>query len=149
MKQFVILAVVFQVIVSCSTRKDRAVNRAYHQTTTKFNVLFNGEEAIAAGVEAEIESHQPNFWEQLPIEPFPLVDLFTLNPKENANFSRGEEKAVIAVQKHSMQFGNEQRNQQIDEAYMLLGKARYYNGRYLQALTLSIISLTSCQTRVV
>ena len=134
MKQFVILAVVFQVIVSCSTRKDRAVNRAYHQTTTKFNVLFNGEEAIAAGVEAEIESHQPNFWEQLPIEPFPLVDLFTLNPKENANFSRGEEKAVIAVQKHSMQFGNDQRNQQIDEAYMLLGKARYYNGRYLQAL---------------
>jgi hypothetical protein len=62
------------------------------------------------------------------------VDLFTLSPKENANFSRGEEKAVIAVQKHSMPFGNEQRNQQIDEAYMLLGKARYYNGRYLQAL---------------
>ena len=134
MKHFVITAVTFLVLASCSTRKDRAVNRAYHQTTTKFNVLFNGEEAIAAGIEAEIASHQPNFWEQLPVEPFPLVDLFTLSPKENANFSRGEEKAVIAVQKHSMQFGNEQRNRQIDEAYMLLGKARYYNGRYLQAL---------------
>jgi hypothetical protein len=134
MKHFVITVVTFLVFASCSTRKDRAVNRAYHQTTTKFNVLFNGEEAIAAGIEAETASHQPNFWEQLPVEPFPLVDLFTLSPKENANFSRGEEKAVIAVQKHSMQFGNEQRNQQIDEAYMLLGKARYYNGRYLQAL---------------
>jgi tetratricopeptide (TPR) repeat protein len=134
MKHVLIGAIVFLVLASCSTRKDRAVNRAYHQTTTKFNVLFNGEEAISAGIEAEIASHQPNFWEQLPVEPFPLVDLFTLNPKENANFSRGEEKAVIAVQKHSMQFGNEQRNQQIDEAYMLLGKARYYNGRYLQAL---------------
>ena len=134
MKQFVILAAFFLVISSCSTRKDRAVNRAYHQTTTKFNVLFNGQEAIAAGVEAEVASHQPNFWEQLPLDPFPLVDLFTLNPKENANFSRAEEKAVIAVQKHSMQFGNEQRNQQIDESYLLLGKARYYNGRYLQAL---------------
>ena len=134
MKHVLILAIVFLILASCSTRKDRAVNRAYHQTTTKFNVLFNGEEAISAGIEAEIASHQPNFWEQLPVEPFPLVDLFTLNPKENANFSRGEEKAVIAVQKHSMQFGSEQRNQQIDEAYMLLGKARYYNGRYLQAL---------------
>ena len=134
MKQFVTLAVIFLVISSCSTRKDRAVNRAYHQTTTKFNVLFNGEEAIAAGVEAEVASHQSNFWEQLSIDPFPLADLFTLNPKENANFSRGEEKAVIAIQKHSMQFGNEQRNQQIDESYLLLGKARYYNGRYLQAL---------------
>ena len=134
MRQIVVVLIVLMSVVSCSTRKDRAVNRAYHQTTTKFNVLFNGQEAIAAGVEAELASHQPNFWEQLPIDPFPLVDLFTLNPKENANFSRGEEKAVIAVQKHSMQFGNEQRNQQIDESYLLLGKARYYNGRYLQAL---------------
>ncbi len=134
MKQIVVVLIVLMSVVSCSTRKDRAVNRAYHQTTTKFNVLFNGQEAIAAGVEAELASHQPNFWEQLPLDPFPLVDLFTLNPKENANFSRGEEKAVIAVQKHSMQFGNEQRNQQIDESYLLLGKARYYNGRYLQAL---------------
>lgn len=134
MRQIVVVLIALMSVVSCSTRKDRAVNRAYHQTTTKFNVLFNGEQAIAAGIEAEIESHQPNFWEQLPVEPFPLVDLFTLSPKENANFSRGEEKAVIGVQKHSMPFGNEQRNQQIDEAYMLLGKARYYNGRYLQAL---------------
>ncbi|MBT7458407.1 MAG: hypothetical protein HN795_01885, partial [Flavobacteriaceae bacterium] len=45
-----------------------------------------------------------------------------------------EEKAVIAVQKHSMLIGDQQRNTQIDEAYMLLGKARFYNGRYLQAL---------------
>ena len=134
MRQIVVVLIILMSVVSCSTRKDRAVNRAYHQTTTKFNVLFNGQEAIAAGVEAEVAYHQPNFWEQLPIDPFPLVDLFTLNPKENANFSRGEEKAVIAVQKHSMQFGNEQRNQQIDESYLLLGKARYYNGRYLQAL---------------
>jgi hypothetical protein len=134
MKHAFIVAIVFLVLASCSTRKDRTINRAYHQTTTKFNVLFNGEEAIAAGIEAEIASHQPNFWEQLPVEPFPLVDLFTLSPKNNANFLRGEEKAVVAVQKHSMLFGNEQRNQQIDEAYMLLGKARYYNGRYLQAL---------------
>ena len=134
MRQIVVVLIVLMSVVSCSTRKDRAVNRAYHQTTTKFNVLFNGQEAIAAGVEAELASHQPNFWEQLPLDPFPLVDLFTLNPKENANFLRGEEKAVIAVQKHSMQFGNEQRNQQIDESYLLLGKARYYNGRYLQAL---------------
>ena len=134
MKHVFIVAIVFLVLASCSTRKDQAVNRTYHQTTTKFNVLFNGEEAISAGIEAEIASHQPNFWEQLPVEPFPLIDLFTLNPKENSNFSRGEEKAVIAVQKHSMLFGNEQRNQQIDEAYILLGKARYYNGRYLQAL---------------
>ena len=110
------------------------MNRAYHQATTKFNVLFNGEEAIRYGIAAEVLSHQPNFWDQLPVEPFPLIDLFSLEVKENPSFTRAEEKAVIAVQKHSMLIGDQQRNTQIDEAYMLLGKARFYNGRYLQAL---------------
>ena len=58
MRQIVVVLIALVSVVSCSTRKDRAVNRAYHQTTTKFNVLFNGEEAIADGIEAEIESHQ-------------------------------------------------------------------------------------------
>jgi len=110
------------------------MNRAYHQATTKFNVLFNGEEAIRSGIVAEVLSHQPNFWDQLPVEPFPLIDLFSLEVKENPSFTRAEEKAVIAVQKHSMLIGDQQRNTQIDEAYILLGKARFYNGRYLQAL---------------
>ncbi|MCH1385451.1 MAG: hypothetical protein L7U61_04030 [Flavobacteriaceae bacterium] len=128
------LVLILFVFTNCSTRKDRMMNRAYHQTTTKFNVLFNGEEAIRSGIAAEVLSHQPNFWDQLPVEPFPLIDLFSLEVKENPSFTRAEEKAVIAVQKHSMLIGDQQRNTQIDEAYMLLGKARFYNGRYLQAL---------------
>ena len=128
------LVFILFVFTNCSTRKDRMMNRAYHQATTKFNVLFNGEEAIRSGIVAEVLSHQPNFWDQLPVEPFPLIDLFSLEVKENPSFTRAEEKAVIAVQKHSMLIGDQQRNTQIDEAYMLLGKARFYNGRYLQAL---------------
>ncbi|MBT7459329.1 MAG: hypothetical protein HN795_06585, partial [Flavobacteriaceae bacterium] len=128
------LVLILFVFTNCSTRKDRMMNRAYHQATTKFNVLFNGEEAIRSGIAAEVLSHQPNFWDQLPVEPFPLIDLFSLEVKENPSFTRAEEKAVIAVQKHSMLIGDQQRNTQIDEAYMLLGKARFYNGRYLQAL---------------
>ena len=128
------LVLILFVFTNCSTRKDRMMNRAYHQATTKFNVLFNGEEAIRSGIVAEVLSHQPNFWDQLPVEPFPLIDLFSLEVKENPSFTRAEEKAVIAVQKHSMLIGDQQRNTQIDEAYMLLGKARFYNGRYLQAL---------------
>lgn len=128
------LVLILFVFTNCSTRKDRMMNRAYHQATTKFNVLFNGEEAIRSGIVAEVLSHQPNFWDQLPVEQFPLIDLFSLEVKENPSFTRAEEKAVIAVQKHSMLIGDQQRNTQIDEAYMLLGKARFYNGRYLQAL---------------
>ena len=122
------------VLAGCSTRKDGFVNRAYHQTTTQYNVLFNGNEALTQGIEAQTETHQPNFWTLLPVDPFPLPDIYETDAPPNPNYSRAETKAVAAVQKHSMLIGGVQRNKKIDEAYMLLGKARFYNGRYLQAI---------------
>ena len=37
-------------ILSCSTQKDKYINRQYHLISTKYNVLFNGENAFAVGV---------------------------------------------------------------------------------------------------
>ena len=45
-------------------------------------------------------------------------------------FGSAEEKAVKAIQKHSMNINGMQRNNKIDEAYLLLGKARYYDRRF-------------------
>jgi hypothetical protein len=44
-----------------------------------------------------------------------------------------ETKATKAIQKHSMNIDGRERNQ-IDEAYLLLGKARYYDQRFIPAL---------------
>ena len=52
----------------------------------------------------------------------------------NANFDRAETKATKAIQKRSMNFGGTERNSQIDEAYLMLGKARYYDQRFIPAL---------------
>lgn len=120
-------------IVGCSTQKDRAINRTYHSTTTKFNVLFNGHEALQAGIDRLIDQQQDNFWEQLAPEPYTLRSIFDDNYRPDPMFERAEEKAVLAVQKHSMLIDGDQKNNQIDEAYMLLGKARYFDGRYLPA----------------
>jgi hypothetical protein len=43
-------------------------------------------------------------------------------------------KATKAIQKHSMNIDGRERNFQIDEAYLLLGKARYYDQRFIPAL---------------
>lgn len=134
MRTIVVVGIVFMMLTGCSTRKDRFINRAYHQTTTKYNVLFNGNEALDQAVKAQAEAHQPNFWERLPIEPFPLPDIYDTDAPPNPNYTLAETKAVAAVQKHSMLIDGTQRNKQIDESYMLLGKARFYNGRYLQAI---------------
>ncbi|PZR21292.1 MAG: gliding motility protein [Flavobacterium psychrophilum] len=53
---------------------------------------------------------------------------------QTGNFKRAEEKATKAIQKHSMNIGGSEKNPQIDEAYLLLGKSRYYENRFLPAL---------------
>ena len=58
------------------------------------------------------------------------IDNTTIVP----GFDRAEEKAVKAIQKHSMNINGMQRNNKIDEAYLLLGKARYYDRRFFPAM---------------
>ena len=53
---------------------------------------------------------------------------------KNANFERAETKATKAIQKHSMNIGGSEKNPQMDEAYLMLGKARYYDQRFVPAL---------------
>ena len=126
-------------VVSCSTKKDAFLNRTFHSTTTKYNVLFNGNEALRIGLIKLNSNYEDNYWERLPIEPL-KVDVLALpgmasdvddSPKE---FERAEEKAVKAVQKHSMLIARQERNNQIDNAYLLLGKSRYYSKRFVPAL---------------
>jgi tetratricopeptide (TPR) repeat protein len=53
---------------------------------------------------------------------------------KNKDFEVAEEKAIKAVQKHGMNIKGKEHNPQIDEAYLLLGKARYYDQRFVPAL---------------
>jgi tetratricopeptide (TPR) repeat protein len=79
-----------------------------------------------------------NFWEILPVERIDVEEAETKAPGANkqggGGFNRAEEKATKAIQKHSMYIDGKEYNPQIDEAYMLLGKARYYDGRFIPAL---------------
>lgn len=126
-------------VVNCSTKKDAFLNRSYHSTSTKYNVLYNGNEALRIGLEQLNANYEDNYWERLPVEPL-KVDVLAMpgmqsdsdsSPKE---FEKAEEKAVKAVQKHSMVIARQERNNKIDDAYLLLGKSRYYSKRFVPAL---------------
>ena len=109
------------------------LNRGYHSLNTKYNVLFNGKEAFRVGQSILEQAHDDNFFKLLEVEPIALngerMDQTTIVP----GFGRAEEKAVKAIQKHSMNIDGIQRNNKIDEAYLLLGKARYYDRRFFPA----------------
>lgn len=107
---------------------------------TKFNVLYNGNLAFEKGLKDIEENYNDNFYERIPIEPL-LIKEETLRPSFNLNapkkykyFETAEEKAVKAVQKHSINIRGVEHNTQIDDAYLLLGKTRYYTQRFIPAL---------------
>ena len=129
-----ILAVVL--LAACSRKKNTFLNRNVHAVTTEFNTLYNGNLAFTSGKEQLAAGFRDNFWEILPVERIDIVEEETKAPgaSKNAEFNRAEEKAAKAIQKHSMYINGREYNPQIDEAYMLLGKARYYDGRFIPAL---------------
>jgi len=132
-----ILSTIFGGLVfnACSTKKDAFINRNWHALNTKYNVLYNGNIAFEEGREQLNASYQDNYWKILPVERLEVKDEIKLDSEDNnPNFIIAEEKATKAIQKHSMDIEDEERNPQTDESFLLLGKARYFDQRYVPAL---------------
>lgn len=146
----VLFLIAITAFFSCSTKKDAFANRTYNSITTKYNILYNGNLAFQEGLDQINQKHKDNFWEQLFIEPITFeekptsIAFFGGNPgfpnsnnkeeKPLTTFDKAEEKAVKAIQLHSMNIGGRERNSQIDDAYLLLGKSRYYTQRFIPAI---------------
>ena len=143
----------FAILASCSTTKDSFLNRTYHSLIAKYNTLFNGKEAYKEGLKTLRNNYQDDYFKQLPIEPIEFPDGNTIAaPKFNNNgfsgfdenekeekksltpFDKAEEKATKVIQLHSMNINRYEKNPQIDDAYLLLGKSRYYTQRFLPAI---------------
>ncbi|SFW56898.1 hypothetical protein [Cellulophaga fucicola] len=119
---------------ACSTKKNALVNREWHALNTKFNVLYNGNIAFEKGREELKANYKDNYWDVLPIERLEVTDDVKLDSENNnPNFIIAEEKATKAIQKHSMVIKDKERNPQTDEAFLLLGKARYFDQRFIPA----------------
>lgn len=125
----------FLILIACSVKKDKFINRNFHAVTTEYNVLYNGNLALEKGLQELKVTYKDNFWEVLPVERTSDIEEVVLpGQTKSKNFERAEEKAVKAIQKHSMNIAGTEKNPQMDEAYLLLAKARYYENRFIPAL---------------
>ncbi|MBC7525429.1 MAG: gliding motility protein [Flavobacterium sp.] len=126
------IAIIF---VACSTKKNSFLSRNSHALSSKYNILYNGGVALDKGITDLKLQYKDNFWERLPVERMQISDSqLESNQTKNANFDRAEEKATKAIQKHSMNIDGGEKNPQMDEAHLMLGKARYYDQRFVPAL---------------
>ena len=118
-------------MMGCSLEKDKWINRKYHEMNTHFNGYFNGYESYREGVMTLEDRVVDNYDLVLPI--------FKTGTEEEAKqvfskMDRAITKATKMIQKHSMKFRGEERNEWIDDCYMLIGKARYYKKEHLNAI---------------
>ena len=120
-------------ISGCSRKKDKFLNKKFHSLTTTYNYLFNGENLYSLGSEELNNSEKENFWKLIPIEKYKYIDT-DLDEDRETNFTKAEEKATLAIQKHSMNVAGKEKNPVMDQAYLLLGKSRYFDNRFIPAL---------------
>ncbi|MDM1368854.1 tetratricopeptide repeat protein [Myroides marinus] len=161
--KYVIFLAVLLLGAACSVKQDRLLNRGYHAMTTRYNILYNGELAYDDALISLKKDYFDDFWEILPVERIDIkIDSTrefdrgrSLESKKGSileniqvdgdqlggaqeqgeqGFRRAEDKAAKAIQKHSMYIKGRERNFQIDDAYLMLGQARYYDGRFVPAL---------------
>lgn len=135
------------VLAGCSTKKNTFFNRQYHRMTTRYNVYFNGNEALKNGLKKMDQNHKEDYTNLLPV--------FVSNNDQTravatADMDYAVEKAAKAIDKHSITAKPKRRknkdsksyetfrkkkefNDQIARCYLLMGKAYFYKKKYTMA----------------
>ncbi len=60
--------------VSCSTSKDKFLNKEYHELNSKYNVIFNAEQALNFGELLVKQNIEEDFGKIVSPEPLGLFD---------------------------------------------------------------------------
>lgn len=140
--------------LSCSTEKNTSFTRFFHNTTTHYNIYFNGYMSYDAGIR-KIEEADEVYTQLLPVFKGETEKMGNL---VGSDMDRAVKKSVKSIKMHSItvkpdlkengrNLTQEQKdflekteyNKWIDDAYLLIGKAHYYKGEYR-------VSMKSLQT---
>ena len=121
---------VIAVLTGCSTSRNNFPNRAYHNVTCKYNVYWNGNQAMKEAEKAYAKLSKDNFTATLPVYNYP--DKSELGPCLS-HLDRTIEKSSQAIHKHSMMIKGKEYVKTIDDAYFLMAKSYFYKQDYVQA----------------
>lgn len=124
------LLIITLTMFSCSTKKNTAFRRAFHNLNTHYNGYWNGRESFRQGV-LELETNgQDNYAFVLPV-------VYYGTKQEAASLApymdKAVEKAGIMIQRHSMVFDKKEQVKWIDDCYLLIGQSYFYKKEYLKA----------------
>lgn len=136
-----LLLVTIIIFASCSTQKNTGPRRFFHNLTSKYNILFNGEQSYLEGME-KLQTDFPDNYSK-------ILSVFLYDNKDNVagisgNMNRTIEKSTKLITKHSItikpefdpekpmtekqrEFYNQYEfNKWADESYLYMGKAQLH-----------------------
>ena len=135
------------ILAGCSVKKNTAGSRFYHSFTTRYNVYFNGNEAYKQGSEAIESGNKDSYLEMIPLYPIENKKTVGLG---SGDFDRAIEKSQKAIKLHSIKkkpvrkpgkksekqkrwLAQKEYNPFMHNAWMLMGKAQFSKGQFLEA----------------
>ncbi len=146
MKKVIFILLLIPLFLSCSTQKNTKARRIYHQTTTKYNIYFNGATSYDEGLQAIEKAAQEDYTNILPLY---AVSHHEAASAATSQMERTIEKCRKCIKLHSIKsrpkpnpkkrsdpkyrewLKREEFNKEIDKAWLLLGMAEFHKGDFL------------------
>ena len=111
------LFVVFVLLFSCSPERNTWTSKAYHNTTAHFNGYYYALEEIRKVEDIILTSHTDDY-----------NGILTLYPSFDSTLAKGFDKEIQeAVKMASLAIQRHPNSKWVDDAYILVGKARMYS----------------------
>ncbi len=139
---------------SCSTEKNTALSRFYHNTTAYFNIYFNGYESFKNGLKTIRETPE-DYTLLLPVykaerkdiqaavssdmdnsikKAVKMIKMHSITAKPKRKEPKKGKRAYKLTDKEKAFYAKTEYNKYVDDAYLLIGKAYYYKGDYTGGL---------------
>ncbi len=131
----------------CSTEKNTRASRTFHNVTSQYNVYFNANESVKEGLLTIDERIEEDFTRLLPIykESDPSAAKMVKSDMDNAvikcsklieihSITKKPKRKRKRTRKYQEFASQEEFNKWIDDSYLLMGKAYYYQQNYFAAI---------------
>ena len=122
----ILCSLLLALILSCSSQKDTVVNRKLQNLSARYNLIYNSNVLLDEYLEGVNQSRKDNFDNFLPLYHAPAIADATNAGTKVKELDEVDQKArTIIAEKNISNY--------IDDAYILLGKTNFYQGKYYNA----------------
>jgi tetratricopeptide (TPR) repeat protein len=130
--QLYLLGIIFLGLlpIGCSVKKDKRLNRSFHWVTARYNKYYNAK--------VMFDEKLATYQEQVKDDYDQILTVKKIGSEEEskalfAPFETVIEKCNQVVSRHSMKIKGEEKNDWMDETFILLGQAYFYRQEFDKA----------------